>query len=90
MLNWIIYSIILSKCYAEEEETGPHSKPHGSGRIARKVRSDIVVVGETVVGPRISQGSGLHLSAFFCEFFLLFFFFPDPRVASSALPFCAR
>lgn len=43
------------------------------------MRSGIVVVGGTVTGPRISQGSGLHSSAFFREFFLFFFLFSLPR-----------
>lgn len=77
----MINCIILSKCYAEKVENWAPIPSCGSGRIARKVRSDIVV-GGTVVGPRISQGSGLHLSAFFCEFFLSFFL--------SRLPHCLR
>lgn len=43
----------------------------GATRISRKVRSAIGV-GGTAAGPRISQGSGLHSSAFFHDSFLRF------------------
>lgn len=59
----------------------------GATRISRKVRSAIGV-GGTATGPRISQGSGLHSSAFFHDSFLRFIptfrlgatsFVPPPR-----------
>lgn len=67
-----------------EDSECSRSEPHGPDRPEDAVSRRRV--GGTVAGSRISQGSGLHSSAFFLDFFLSFVLVPRHPLADTRYP----